>query len=118
MDSASGGQHVLILILGFLALIEFGTRPDYPFPTSLTSATLTTSKPPRPSDAHVERSQTRKAAEKTEETPRGGARKEDPKAPKRALSAYMFFVQDWRERIKAENPDASFGMSFSFSKCH
>jgi hypothetical protein len=30
----------------------------------------------------------------------------------------MFFVQDWRERIKAENPDASFGMSFSFSKCH
>jgi hypothetical protein len=30
--------------------------------------------------------------------------------PKRALSAYMFFSQDWRERIKAENPDAGFGM--------
>ncbi|EJD43675.1 hypothetical protein AURDEDRAFT_114701 [Auricularia subglabra TFB-10046 SS5] len=30
-------------------------------------------------------------------------------APKRALSAYMFFVQDWRDRIKEENPDASFG---------
>ncbi|KAF9228078.1 hypothetical protein BS17DRAFT_693032, partial [Gyrodon lividus] len=29
--------------------------------------------------------------------------------PKRALSAYMFFSQDWRERIKAENPDAGFG---------
>jgi len=54
-------------------------------------------------------SQTRKAAEKSEKTPRGGARKKDPKAPKRALSAYMFFSQDWRERIKAENPDASFG---------
>ena len=27
----------------------------------------------------------------------------------RALSAYMFFVQDYRERIKEENPDASFG---------
>jgi hypothetical protein len=27
----------------------------------------------------------------------------------RALSAYMFFVQDWRERIKSENADASFG---------
>jgi hypothetical protein len=23
----------------------------------------------------------------------------------------MFFSQDWRERVKAENPDASFGMS-------
>ena len=26
-----------------------------------------------------------------------------------ALSAYMFFVQDYRDRIKAENPDVSFG---------
>jgi hypothetical protein len=25
----------------------------------------------------------------------------------------MFFSQDWRERIKTENPDASFGMFFS-----
>ncbi|KAF8263155.1 HMG-box [Lactarius quietus] len=55
------------------------------------------------------KAKTRKAAEKAEKTPRGGARKKDPKAPKRALSAYMFFSQDWRERIKAENPDASFG---------
>jgi hypothetical protein len=39
VDSASGGQHVLILILGFLALIEFGTRPDDHFPASLASAT-------------------------------------------------------------------------------
>ncbi|KAF8433666.1 WD40-repeat-containing domain protein [Boletus edulis BED1] len=29
--------------------------------------------------------------------------------PKQALSAYMFFSQDRRERIKAENPDAGFG---------
>jgi len=50
----------------------------------------------------------RKAAEKSEKAPRGKAKK-DPKAPKRALSAYMFFSQDWRERIKSENPDASFG---------
>lgn len=27
----------------------------------------------------------------------------------------MFFSQDWRERIKAENPDAGFGMRASFS---
>ena len=53
----------------------------------------------------------RKAAEKAERAPRKA--KKDPKAPKRALSAYMFFSQDWRERIKEENPDASFGECFS-----
>ncbi len=26
----------------------------------------------------------------------------------------MFFSQDWHERIKAENPEASFGLSLSF----
>ena len=51
--------------------------------------------------------QTRKAA--AEKPARKG--KKDPNAPKRALSAYMFFSQDWRERIKAENPDAGFGES-------
>ncbi|KAI0030846.1 high mobility group box domain-containing protein, partial [Vararia minispora EC-137] len=35
--------------------------------------------------------------------------KKDKNAPKRALSAYMFFSQEWRERVKTENPDASFG---------
>jgi hypothetical protein len=38
-----------------------------------------------------------------------GTRKKYAKAPKLPMSPYMFFVQDWRERIKAENPDASFG---------
>ncbi|KAJ6476272.1 high mobility group box domain-containing protein [Mycena sanguinolenta] len=50
----------------------------------------------------------RKAAEKAEKPTKSRAKK-DPNAPKRALSAYMFFSQDWRERIRAENPDASFG---------
>ncbi|EEB88924.1 hypothetical protein MPER_13045, partial [Moniliophthora perniciosa FA553] len=49
----------------------------------------------------------RKAAVKAEKAPRKP--KKDPNAPKRALSAYMFFSQDWRDRIKTENPDASFG---------
>ncbi|KAI0277805.1 high mobility group box domain-containing protein [Russula aff. rugulosa BPL654] len=31
------------------------------------------------------------------------------KVNRRALSAYMFFSQDWRERIRHENPEASFG---------
>jgi hypothetical protein len=52
----------------------------------------------------------RKAAEKAEKSNAASGRtKKDPNAPKRALSAYMFFSQDWRERIKAENPDAGFG---------
>ncbi|TFK19364.1 hypothetical protein FA15DRAFT_674486 [Coprinopsis marcescibilis] len=55
----------------------------------------------------------RKAAEKAEKAPRATASRskkdKDPNKPKRALSAYMFFSQDWRERIKAENPDAGFG---------
>ncbi|KAF9529052.1 HMG-box [Crepidotus variabilis] len=52
----------------------------------------------------------RKAAEKAEKSTRPAkGNKKDPNAPKRALSAYMFFSQDWRERIKTENPDAGFG---------
>lgn len=35
--------------------------------------------------------------------------KKDPAAPKRPLSAYMFFSQDHRERVKAANPEAGFG---------
>jgi HMG (high mobility group) box len=51
----------------------------------------------------------RKAAEKAKGRP--AKAKKDKNAPKRALSAYMFFSQDWRERIKSENPDAGFGQS-------
>ncbi|EJD04969.1 HMG-box [Fomitiporia mediterranea MF3/22] len=52
---------------------------------------------------------TRKAAAGAADKPARGKGKKDPNAPKRALSAYMFFSQDWRERVKAENPDAGFG---------
>ncbi|KAH6911927.1 high mobility group box domain-containing protein [Coprinopsis sp. MPI-PUGE-AT-0042] len=58
----------------------------------------------------------RKAAEKAEKAPRAAAAKggkkgaeKDPNKPKRPLSAYMYFSQDWRERIKTENPEAGFG---------
>ncbi|KAK7055117.1 high mobility group box domain-containing protein, partial [Favolaschia claudopus] len=50
----------------------------------------------------------KRKAEKADK-PAKGRGKKDPNAPKRALSAYMFFSQDWRERIKNENPEASFG---------
>jgi len=35
--------------------------------------------------------------------------KKDPSAPKRGLSAYMFFSQEHRKLVQTENPDASFG---------
>ncbi|KAF8626685.1 hypothetical protein AX15_004769 [Amanita polypyramis BW_CC] len=60
-------------------------------------------------DIYVQSFLQRKAAEKAEKASAARKGKKDPKAPKRPLSAYMFFSQDWRERIKAENPDAGFG---------
>ena len=43
-------------------------------------------------------------------TKKGGSRKKkDPNAPKKALSAYMIFAQANRDKVKKENPDASFG---------
>lgn len=36
-------------------------------------------------------------------------RQMDANAPKRPLSAYMFYSQDNRERVRRENPDVSFG---------
>ncbi len=37
--------------------------------------------------------------------------KKDPNAPKNAMSAYLMFCEEWREKVKAQNPDASFGRS-------
>ena len=33
----------------------------------------------------------------------------DPNAPKRGLSAYMFFANDQREKVREENPGIKFG---------
>lgn len=35
----------------------------------------------------------------------------DPNAPKRGLSAYMFFANEQRENVRDENPGISFGQS-------
>ncbi|KAL1927345.1 hypothetical protein VTP01DRAFT_3974 [Rhizomucor pusillus] len=35
--------------------------------------------------------------------------KKDKSGPKRGLSAYMFFSQEQRPKVKEENPDANFG---------
>jgi hypothetical protein len=55
-----------------------------------------------------------KTARIVAEDKKGKKGKKDPNAPKRGLSAYMFFSQDQRATIKAENPDASFGKDFFF----
>ncbi|KAH3903167.1 non-histone chromosomal protein 6 SCDLUD_000781 [Saccharomycodes ludwigii] len=36
-------------------------------------------------------------------------KKKDPNAPKRALSAYMFFANENRDIVRSENPGISFG---------
>ncbi|KAF7845924.1 hypothetical protein BT93_L0027 [Corymbia citriodora subsp. variegata] len=48
---------------------------------------------------------TRKVAKK--ET--GGKRKKDPNAPKRGLSAYMFFANEQRDKVREDNPGIKFG---------
>lgn len=36
-------------------------------------------------------------------------KKKDPNAPKRSLSAYMFFANENRDIVRAENPGIAFG---------
>ena len=35
----------------------------------------------------------------------------DPNAPKRGLSAYMFFANEQRDNVRSENPGIAFGTS-------
>ncbi|PYH45440.1 high-mobility group nucleosome-binding protein [Aspergillus saccharolyticus JOP 1030-1] len=42
-------------------------------------------------------------------TKRVERKKKDPNAPKRGLSAYMFFANDNRDKVREENPGISFG---------
>jgi len=38
-----------------------------------------------------------------------GKKKKDPNAPKRGLSAYMFFANDNRDKVREDNPGIKFG---------
>ncbi|KAI9644921.1 Non-histone chromosomal protein 6 [Ciborinia camelliae] len=40
---------------------------------------------------------------------RAEKKKKDPNAPKRGLSAYMFFANEQRDNVREENPGISFG---------
>jgi hypothetical protein len=50
-----------------------------------------------------------KTTRKTRGGESGGKRKKDPNAPKRGLSAYMFFANEQRENVRDENPGITFG---------
>ncbi|GKT89611.1 structure-specific recognition protein [Colletotrichum tofieldiae] len=43
--------------------------------------------------------------------------KKDPNAPKRGLSAYMFFANEQRENVREENPGISFGQVGKILAC-
>ncbi|KAL9634760.1 MAG: hypothetical protein Q9164_003901 [Protoblastenia rupestris] len=53
-----------------------------------------------PKETKTRKSKTRAAPEK---------KKKDPNAPKRGLSAYMFFANENRDNVREENPGISFG---------
>ncbi|TKA76653.1 Non-histone chromosomal protein 6 [Cryomyces minteri] len=53
-----------------------------------------------------EKTSTRKAkASKAD----GGKKKKDPNMPKRGLSAYMFFANEQRDKVRDDNPGIKFG---------
>ncbi|KAI4126501.1 MAG: hypothetical protein LQ338_003720 [Usnochroma carphineum] len=54
-----------------------------------------------------EKASTRKTKAAKAET--GGKKKKDPNAPKRGLSAYMFFANENRDIVREENPGIGFG---------
>jgi len=41
--------------------------------------------------------------------PRGSKRKKHSDRPKKNLTAYMLFSQEWRDKVKEENPNIKFG---------
>jgi structure-specific recognition protein 1 len=60
--------------------------------------------------AKKRRSVSKSPSRSKKSTKKGGSKKKkDPNAPKKALSAYMIFAQANRDKVKKENPDASFG---------
>ncbi|KAL6169324.1 Non-histone chromosomal protein 6 [Exserohilum turcicum] len=78
---------------------RFPFCPIHVLCTSTTTTTTTTTMPKEKT--------TRKAAPKSKAD--GGKKKKDPNAPKRGLSAYMFFANEQREKVREDNPGIKFG---------
>jgi hypothetical protein len=70
---------------------------------------------PKETKSKEAKTSTKRAAKETKVVvtdgtkPRRTRAKKDPSAPKRGLSAYMFFSQEHRKLVQSENQDASFG---------
>ncbi|RMD40096.1 hypothetical protein DV735_g5036, partial [Chaetothyriales sp. CBS 134920] len=74
--------------------------------TSRTTTRSRSAPKTRTTTAKMPKTSSKAAAKKT----RGGdKKKKDPNAPKRGLSAYMFFANEQRETVREENPGISFG---------
>jgi len=74
-------------------------------PKAKTSKAPTATKPaPKAAAMPKEKATTRKSKTRGVEK-----KKKDPNAPKRGLSAYMFFANEQRENVREENPGISFG---------
>ncbi|KAK3059804.1 Non-histone chromosomal protein 6 [Coniosporium uncinatum] len=52
---------------------------------------------------------TRKAKATKADTGKKTKKGKDPNAPKRGLSAYMFFANDQRDKVREDNPGIKFG---------
>ncbi|KAF2165822.1 hypothetical protein M409DRAFT_55682 [Zasmidium cellare ATCC 36951] len=52
---------------------------------------------------------TTRASKKGGDKTAGGKKKKDPNMPKRGLSAYMFFANDQRDKVRDDNPGIKFG---------
>ncbi|KAL3493649.1 high mobility group box domain-containing protein [Aspergillus germanicus] len=50
-----------------------------------------------------------KTTRKAKAPARPERKKKDPNAPKRGLSAYMFFANDNRDKVREDNPGITFG---------
>ncbi|KAE9575445.1 hypothetical protein CGMCC3_g8767 [Colletotrichum fructicola] len=81
--------------------------PARPLRTLLTPNSTTPSQSLKnPLRDNMPKAATKRGAAGKVEKKRG---KKDPNAPKRGLSAYMFFANEQRENVREENPGISFG---------
>lgn len=86
---------------------ELGSEVDEGLDSDLEEARDTTPKKTKKKKAESEDDDDDEA-EEVAASPRKKRKKKDANAPKRAMSAYMFFMNSNRDRIKEENPDAAF----------
>ncbi|KAK4619653.1 Non-histone chromosomal protein 6 [Fulvia fulva] len=52
---------------------------------------------------------TTRGSKKAVDKSAGGKKKKDPNMPKRGLSAYMFFANEQRDKVRDDNPGIKFG---------